>query len=114
MPIYLRTHRLQWGLSQPDLGQLLGVSKDTISKYERGKRTPSAPVLLSVQLIFNTTARRQFPALHRVIENELIERVILFEERLRKGRSASSPKKLALIQGISQRLYELDSKTTSL
>ena len=49
-----------------------------------------------------------------MIENELIERVILFEERLRKDRSASSPKKLVLIEGISQRLYELDSKTTSL
>jgi transcriptional regulator with XRE-family HTH domain len=114
LPIYLRTHRLQWGLSQPDLGQLLGVSKDTISKYELGKRTPAASVVLSIQIIFGATARNQFPALHRVLENELIERLILLEQRLRGKRDARSNKKLELLEGISRRLYELDSKTSGL
>jgi transcriptional regulator with XRE-family HTH domain len=114
LPIYLRTHRLQWGLSQPDLAQLLGVSKDTVSKYERGKRSPPASVVLSVQIIFGASARSQFPAMHRVIENELIERVIQLEERLRHKVNARTRRKLELLQGVSQRLYELDSKPSPL
>jgi len=53
---------------------------------------PAASVVLSVQIIFGVTARNQFPALHRVLENELIERVILLEERLREKRMPSRAK----------------------
>ena len=110
LPIYLRTHRLQWGLSQSDLAQLLGVTKDTISKYERGKRTPPTRVVLSVQIIFGATARMQFPRMHLQIENELIERAIAFEHQLAQRRDARSIKKLALLEGMNQRLYELDHR----
>jgi len=108
LQIYLRTHRLEWGLSQTDLGQLLGVPKDTISKYERGARMPNVSVVLTAQLIFGTVARQQFPAMHRRIENSLIERVINLEQRLGHKKDARTRKKLELLEGISLRLYRLD------
>lgn len=38
----IRATRTRLGLSQPDLGRRIGVTKKTVSEWERGIRFPSA------------------------------------------------------------------------
>ena len=52
----LKLLRKQNGLSQTDLGNLLGVSKVSISNYEKGERIPSLEVLLMILKVFNVSA----------------------------------------------------------
>ena len=52
----LKLLRKQYHLSQIELGRLLGVSKVSISNYEKGTRTPSMKTLLMILKIFNVSA----------------------------------------------------------
>ena len=52
----LRLLRKQYGLSQGDLGKLIGVSKVSISGYEKGIRVPSMEILLTILKLFNISA----------------------------------------------------------
>ena len=52
----LRLLRKQYHLSQIELGRLLGVSKVSVSNYEKGTRTPSMKTLLMILKIFNVSA----------------------------------------------------------
>ncbi len=40
-PDLLRTIRVAAGASQADVAELLGVHRETVSRWERGNRTPS-------------------------------------------------------------------------
>ena len=52
----LKSLRKQHGLSQNDLGKLIGVSKVSISGYEKGTRVPSMNILIMILNIFNVSA----------------------------------------------------------
>ena len=52
----LKLLRKQNGLSQDDLGKLLGVSKVSISGYEKGIRVQSMDILLMILKVFNISA----------------------------------------------------------
>ena len=52
----LRLLRKKNKLSQQSLGNLLGVSKVSISNYEKGARVPSLDVLLMILKVFNVSA----------------------------------------------------------
>ena len=52
----LKLLRKQYHLSQIDLGRLLGVSKVSVSSYEKGLRNPSMQTLLTILRIFNVSA----------------------------------------------------------
>lgn len=52
----LKVLRKQYHLSQIELGKLLGVSKVSVSNYEKGTRTPSMKTLLLILKIFNVSA----------------------------------------------------------
>lgn len=51
----LRKLREEAGMSQEQLGSVLGVSKSTIGMYEQGKREPKNAVLKKIALVFNVT-----------------------------------------------------------
>jgi len=44
----VRNGRLQRGVTQDDLAQLLQVDRSMVSRYERGRRTLSAPALIRI------------------------------------------------------------------
>jgi transcriptional regulator with XRE-family HTH domain len=51
MPMYsgnLRYLRKKYGMSQDDIGNLLGVSQKCVSKYEMGSREPSIEKLMKI------------------------------------------------------------------
>lgn len=47
--------RLEHGLSQQKLGELLAVSQDTISLWERGKSIPTTEFLISIATQFDVS-----------------------------------------------------------
>lgn len=51
-PEEIKEVRTRWGLSQASLAYMLGMTVDSVSKWERGENKPSAPVLR----ILNTIA----------------------------------------------------------
>ena len=55
IPARLKKHRLQKNISQPELGEILGVSKQTISNWEKGHRTPDAPTISRLAAILGVT-----------------------------------------------------------
>ena len=52
----LKSLRKQHALSQSDLGKMIGVSKVSISGYEKGIRVPSMEVLNLILNVFNVSA----------------------------------------------------------
>jgi transcriptional regulator with XRE-family HTH domain len=46
----IRTRRKQLGLTQVELGEKLGVSGNTVARWERGEVTPDAPPMLRLAL----------------------------------------------------------------
>ncbi len=54
-PQKLKTLRIQYGYSQKQVAEKVGVSPSVISSYETGERTPSAEVLLSLAYLYNAS-----------------------------------------------------------
>ncbi|WP_235338219.1 helix-turn-helix transcriptional regulator [Paenibacillus wulumuqiensis] len=48
------------GYSQEQLGNMLGVSRQTINAIERGKYNPSLPLALHMARVFRTTVEHIF------------------------------------------------------
>lgn len=51
----LKTARDRLGLNQEDAAKLIGISKDTLSNYERGKSYPDIPVLKKIEEVYEVT-----------------------------------------------------------
>ncbi|MGD8698269.1 MAG: helix-turn-helix transcriptional regulator [Gemmatimonadales bacterium] len=49
---YVREHRLRQGLTQEELAQAVGVSRQSINSIERGRYTPSLPLALRFARVF--------------------------------------------------------------
>lgn len=101
---YLKTYRRKAGLTQPELGGLLGVTANAISKYECGKRSIPAEVLAASEVIFGVSATKLFPALFNNVDEDLAIRALDLHQRLAGRQDPVSIKKLALIAGIPGRL----------
>ena len=55
LPEKLRTLRLQFGLSQKQVADRIGVSPSIVSGYETGERTPSVDNLLALSYLFRVS-----------------------------------------------------------
>jgi putative transcriptional regulator len=56
----VRELRSQRGLSQGDLGDALGVSRQTINAIETERYTPSLPLAIALARFFGTTVEDMF------------------------------------------------------
>jgi transcriptional regulator with XRE-family HTH domain len=101
---YLRTHRLRAALTLAELGALLGVSENTLWRYELGVRAVPAEVMIASETIFGIAGAQIFPALYNGVEENLAIRAAELHDRLAERTDAASLKKLALISGIPARL----------
>lgn len=52
LPNKLKSLRLQYGLSQKQVAEILDISPSIVSAYETGERTPSTDVILSLSCLF--------------------------------------------------------------
>lgn len=55
MAITLKALRVNAGLDQRTAAQLIGVTPETLSNWERGKSFPNVPQITSIEKVYNTT-----------------------------------------------------------
>lgn len=55
LPQRLKALRVQYGFSQKQVAEKIGVSPSIVSGYETGERTPSTEVLLSLSYLYNVS-----------------------------------------------------------
>ena len=62
MPLinHLKEYRARFHLSQTDLGNLVGVSRQTISLIERGDYNPSVTLALKIAKVLESTVEELF------------------------------------------------------
>lgn len=62
MPLYnkLKEYRAKINVNQSQLGNMVGVSRQTISQIERGDYSPSVTLALKIAKIFNVTVEEIF------------------------------------------------------
>ena len=58
MKVSLKTARELKGLKQSEAAELIGVSKDTLGNYERGKSYPDIPVLRKIEEVYGVPNSR--------------------------------------------------------
>lgn len=97
LPNYLRTHRLKWGLTQPELAHLLGITESALSKFESQALAPTKTLLLGVQVIFGEDPRRAFPALYAQSERMIMKRAAAWSIRLEERDDPASKRKRELL-----------------
>lgn len=51
----LKTARDKAKLTQEEASKLIGVSKDTLSNYERGKSYPDIPILKRIETVYGVS-----------------------------------------------------------
>lgn len=56
----IREQRQRAGLSQSELGRLIGFSEATVNRYENGNRKPDIIVLRKIALVLNIPLRDLF------------------------------------------------------
>ena len=60
-PNQIRSYRLKAGLSQAELGAVVGVGKNTVSAWERGLSCPVAPCLMRLAKTLGTLSEAFYP-----------------------------------------------------
>lgn len=55
MGLTLKAARVNKGLTQKNAAELLGISVDTIGKYERGVSFPSVPVIRRIEELYGVS-----------------------------------------------------------
>lgn len=62
MPLYnhLKEYRTKINVNQYEMGQLVGVSRQTISQIERGDYSPSVTLALKIAKVFDTPVEEIF------------------------------------------------------
>jgi len=94
----LRKHRRLWGLTQRELGTLLGQTPTNISRIERERRKPSTALALACEVIFGVPPRVMFPNLYGYAEENTIGRVYKLLQKLKKDGSAAAIRKRQLLE----------------
>jgi putative transcriptional regulator len=56
----VRRRRTEQGLSQAELGQVMGVSRQTINAIEKGRYLPSLPLAIALARHFGTSVEEMF------------------------------------------------------
>lgn len=62
MPLFnhLKEYRARIGVNQQQMGELVGVSRQTISQIERGDYSPSVSLALKIAKVFNVPVENIF------------------------------------------------------
>jgi len=94
----LKNLRKKMGLTQQQLGNLVGVTKASISGYEKNLKSPQYAVLIKISEVLNTTPNYLMG----------IEKVITINESNEEYKVAISKKDIEIIRAIKKNfeLYE--------
>ncbi len=103
LPSYLQTLRKQWGLSQPDLASLLGVTGSALCRFENRSRHPSAELFVGAEVIFGHRAKDVFPRFYQDIERAIVDRARALFKKLERKTDKTSREKLRLLAEVIER-----------
>lgn len=110
---YLRTHRRTWGLTQRELGCLIGsASSAQISLYENGKRAPKIEVALACQAIFGVAPSIMFPDTYALVEEEVMRNMAQMDLALQNTTNPSDLRKRELFSLALSRVNENSPSST--
>ena len=102
-PGYLVRERRKWGLSQEELGILLGTTKSAVCHFEGQKFNPSFKLVLATQIIFGLTPREAFPESFASVHEEVVRRAAKLDTVLRNKSGKEVEQKLKLLKLIQDR-----------
>jgi transcriptional regulator with XRE-family HTH domain len=74
LPRYLLTLRKLGSLTQCEVAYLLGISRSSLSRFERLERDPLVRIVIASEVIFGKRTFDMFPALYEEIEREVTSR----------------------------------------
>jgi DNA-binding XRE family transcriptional regulator len=100
----LRIHRRRIGLSQEELGRLLGYHDESaVAKHERFKAMPPFLIALGYEVMFQVPISELFPGVAQTVALGIETRLAAWEQQLRKGSdgetlSASAKRKLEWLE----------------
>lgn len=103
-PSYLRTNRKRWALTQRELGALLGITEEAISRYESLNRAPRPETIIGAEFVFGVHARHLFPSLYAFVELKIAKRAALLAELLAGLTDEESIIKRQLLEAIAARV----------
>lgn len=55
MAITLKSARVNKGLTQVQAAELIGITPDTLSNYERGKSYPDVPIIQKMERVYGVS-----------------------------------------------------------
>lgn len=55
MAITLKSARVNKGLTQAQAAELIGITTDTLSNYERGKSYPDVPIIQKIEKVYGVS-----------------------------------------------------------
>lgn len=88
---------MRWGLTQPELATLLGITESALSKFETQALAPTKNLILGVEVVFGQGARDAFPALYAQTERNIMRRAAVFSKRLEHERDDAADTKRKLL-----------------
>jgi transcriptional regulator with XRE-family HTH domain len=104
--VYLKTARSAAGLTQEELGKLLGYGPDYVRKVEGGNMPPSIRILLGCAIIFGKSVSELFPAFTRELQDEIAKNAAAFDQAIRNRTDATSLKQADLLRSMVPRLTD--------
>lgn len=94
---------MRWGLTQPELSGLLGISESALSKFETQALQPTKNLILGTEVIFGQAARKAYPAICAQTERDIMRRAAALSERLEARRDDASTRKRRLLAEMIKR-----------
>src|SRR6185437_318185 len=102
----LWAHRKRTGLSQRDLGRLVGyVDEGSVSRHERSQSTPTILIALSYEAIFRAPLSKLFAGLSAEVARSVEAKLVAFEQELgsQSGRGPNASRTAQKLMWLKQR-----------
>lgn len=82
LPNYIRVHRRRAGLSQEELGELLGFRLESVARHEQFQAAPDLRIAIGYEIIFRIPISELFAGLRDDVASDVEAKLARLEEQL--------------------------------
>lgn len=100
---YLAMHRRRSGLSQDDVGHLLGIDRGTVSHHELGSKQPTFETLLGYLRLYGVAAEELFAGAYHQVDSVIRTRASELRHDLPHPTRPRDVQKLEFLAGLAAR-----------